>query len=79
MLPRWLDLGLIVIGIGALLTFIGFLFGAAAIGSYGPTGGTYASYQGWLEGFFVLSGIGILLIIGGWLFRTVMALRRAGH
>jgi hypothetical protein len=64
-------------GIGALLTFIGFLLGAAAIGSYGPGGGTYASYQGWFEGFFVLSGLGILLIVGGWLFRVVMALRRA--
>jgi hypothetical protein len=79
MMPRWLDLGLIVMGVGALLTLIGFLFGAAALGSYGPNGGTYASYQGWFEGFFVLTGLGIFLIVGGWLFRVVMGLRRATH
>jgi len=66
-------------GIGVLLTFFGFIFGAAAISSLSPTGGSYSTYQGWYEGFFVVTALGILLIGGGWLFRTVMGLRKAGH
>jgi hypothetical protein len=76
--PPWLDIGIVVIGIGALLILIGFLFGDLAIGQL-PTSssaGSESNYQGDLETFFVLSGIGIFLTIGGWLFRVVTALRR---
>jgi hypothetical protein len=75
--PPWLDLGILLIGIGTLLIFIGFLFGDAAVTQYGP-GGSLSTYQGDMEAFFVLTGVGVLLTIGGWLFRVVMALRR-GH
>jgi hypothetical protein len=75
--PPWLDLGIFVIGIGALLIFIGFLFGDAAFSQYGP-GGPFSSFQRDMEAFFVLTGVGILLTIGGWLFRLVTTLRR-GH
>jgi hypothetical protein len=74
--PRWLDIGEIVIGIGALLTLIGFLCGAAAIGQQ-TSGGSLSAYRAWLEGFFVLAGIGIFLTVGGWLYRTVMAARQS--
>jgi hypothetical protein len=79
-LPAWLDIGIIVIGIGALLILIGFLFGDAAVSNLPTSGssGSATNYQGDLEAFFVVTGIGILLVIGGWLFRVVMALRR-GH
>jgi len=78
-MPPWLDIGILVIGIGTLLMFIGFLLGAAAIGQL-PTSssaGSTTNYEGDLEAFFVLTGIGILLTIGGWLFRVVMTLRRS--
>ena len=75
-MPAWLDLGLLVTGIGALLAFIGFLFGSAAVGQTG-TGGSFATYQGDLETFFVLTGFGLLLIVGGWIFRVVDATRKS--
>ncbi len=74
--PRWLDLGIFAIGIGALLIFIGFIFGDAAFTQYGP-GGSLTNFQGDMETFFVLTGVGLLLTIGGWLFRLVTTLRRA--
>jgi len=75
-LPRGIDIGLVVIGVGALLTLLGFLCGAAATGQLG-SGGTLSAYQAWLGSFFVLSGFGIFLTVGGWLFRTVMAGRQS--
>jgi hypothetical protein len=74
-LPKGVDLGIIVIGVGALLTLIGFLCGAGAVGQYG-SGGSVSAYQAWLGAFFVLTGIGIFLVVGGWVYRAVMAARR---
>jgi hypothetical protein len=74
-MPSWLDIGVIVIGIGALLIFIGFLFGYGAITNAGA-GGNTSNYQGDFEAFFVVTGFGILLTIGGWLYRVVMIARR---
>jgi heme/copper-type cytochrome/quinol oxidase subunit 2 len=67
---------MIVIGIGALLTLIGFLCGAAATGQL-TSGGSGTAYQAWLGAFFVLTGLGVFLTVGGWLLRTVMAARQA--
>ena len=71
-LPRGIDLSVIVIGIGALLTFVGFLCGAAAAGQIRVS---VSAYQSWLEGFFVITGVGLLLMAGGWLYRTVLQAR----
>ena len=71
-MPAWLDVGVLITGIGALLVFIGFLFGDAAVSSANSTN----TYQGDFEAFFVVTGFGILLIVGGWLYRTVMIARR---
>lgn len=73
--PAWLEIGVLVSGIGALLAFIGFLFGDAAISQTG-SGGNFTTYQGDLEAFFVLTGFGILLIVGGYLYRVVDAARK---
>ena len=77
--PKWpqgLDIGNFVIGIGALLTFIGFLFGDGfAINAFSNPPNTTNS-QGDLETFFVVTGFGILLIVGGWFWRVFMVARR---
>jgi hypothetical protein len=65
-IPSWISLGQIVTGIGAILIFIGFLFGYVAVSNLGST-----NYQNALELFFVLTGFGILLTIGGWLFDSI--------
>ncbi len=71
--PPWLDYGMLIIGIGALLMFIGFLFGAGAAGQ--TVNGTANTYQGDLEAFFTLNAFGILLVVGGWLYRVAMTAR----
>lgn len=77
-LPKWLDIGLIVIGVGTLLIFIGFICGFLAATQF-PTSssaGSLSNYDGDLQAFFLLTGFGILLTVGGWLFRVVMVARR---
>ena len=73
-IPSWISLGQVITGIGAILIFIGFIFGAVALSSI-PT--SVSNYQGDLETFFVLAGLGILLAIGGWLFDSVWPKYRA--
>jgi hypothetical protein len=68
-LPKGLDLGVIVVGVGALLTLLGFLCGAVGIGAVG------SAYQGWLEAFFVVTGVGVFLVIGGWVVHILMGAR----
>lgn len=69
-LPAWLDIGMILIGVGALLILVGFIFGDAASGQF--ANGTLATYQSDMEFFFVLSGVGIFLAIGGWMVHVIM-------
>lgn len=75
-LPPWLDVGLLVIGIGALLTFIGFLFGDGFAGAAFKSNPDISNAQSDLEAFFVITGLGILLIVGGWFWRVLMVARR---
>jgi len=69
-MPAWLDIGMIVMGVGGLLVLIGFLFGDAAAGQFGN--GTLSTFQSDLEFFFVLSGLGFLLVVAGWMLRIIM-------
>lgn len=74
-LPGWITFGQILVGIGAILIFIGFIFGALAASNIptsttGPSG-NLSSYQGDLEAFFVITGIGILIAFAGWGMHTV--------
>ena len=75
-MPPWLDIGLIVMGIGGLLTFIGFLFGVGFAGSIYQTNPNVNTAQGDLEAFFAVTGFGILVIVGGWMYRIIMTNRR---
>jgi len=64
-LPGWITLGQIVVGVGAIVIFIGFMFGALAASANG------SNYQNDLEAFFVLTGFGILVAMGGWGFHAI--------
>lgn len=59
-----LDLGVIITGLGAILALVGFILGAEGIAQL--NGGTASAYQSYLEGFFVVTGIGLFLVVGGW-------------
>jgi len=74
-LPKWISLGQVIIALGTLLVFIGFIFGYLGMTNWptsttGPSG-NLANFAGDLETFFILTGIGLLLVIGGWLMDSV--------
>jgi len=62
----WISIGQIVSGVGAILIFVGFLFGYFWVSSTG------SNNQGDLEAFFILTGFGILVVIGGWLAHSIL-------
>ena len=73
-MPGWITLGQVIVGVGALLIFIGFIFGALAasnIGTSASNQGNIQNYVNDLEAFFVLTGIGILIAMGGWGFHSI--------
>jgi hypothetical protein len=67
-IPSWLTLGQLVVGIGAILIFIGFMLGALSASNL-PTAnsaGNESTYQADQVAFFVITGIGILVAFAGW-------------
>ena len=78
-LPNWITLGQVVVGIGAILIFIGFILGALGMSNLptSATSGNISTYQADLEAFYVITGLGILLAFGGWGLHTVWPKFRA--
>jgi len=72
-LPGWITFGQVLVGIGAILIFIGFIFGGLAASNIptSATNGSVSNYAGDLEAFFVITGIGILIAFAGWGMHTV--------
>ena len=73
-LPSWITLGQIFVAIGAILIFIGFIFGALAASNLGTSStnlGNASNVQADYEAFFVITGIGILIAMGGWGFHSI--------
>jgi hypothetical protein len=72
-LPGWITLGQVVVGVGAIIIFLGFIFGALALTNW-PTASNQGSFQNYandMEVFFVLTGLGILLSMAGWGFHSI--------
>jgi hypothetical protein len=71
--PSWITLGQIISGIGGLLMFIGFIFGYLAVTNFQTSSGSgnINNFDGDLEGFFMITGFGVLLLVGGWLMHSV--------
>ncbi len=73
-LPGWITLGQVVVGVGAIIIFIGFIFGGLAasnIGTSATNQGNLGNYVNDLEAFFVLTGLGILIAMAGWGFHSI--------
>ncbi len=73
-LPGWITLGQVVVGVGAIIIFIGFIFGALAAGSIGTSAtnqGNLQNYVNDLGAFFILTGLGILIAMAGWGFHSI--------
>jgi hypothetical protein len=73
-LPKWITLGQVIVGIGAIIIFIGFIFGglaASSIGTSATNQGNIQNYANDLEAFFVLTGLGILIAMAGWGFHSI--------
>ncbi len=67
----WDLLSLLIILVGAILILVGFLYGDAYANQLGA-GGSLSTAQSDIEAFFVASGIGIFLVILGWLCRAML-------
>ena len=73
-MPNWITLGQIIVGVGAIIIFIGFIFGALAasnIGTSATNQGNVQNYVNDLEAFFVVTGLGILISMAGWGFHSI--------
>jgi len=68
----WDLMGFLVILIGGILILVGFLLGDAAVAALGGSPPSPTTYQNDLEGFFIWSGLGIFLVILGWLLRGMV-------
>lgn len=63
-LPAWLDLGMLVIGLGALLVAIGFFLFTAGVGNTNPSG--------FYQGYGVLVGVGVIVATLGWFLHKML-------
>jgi len=73
-LPGWITLGQVIVGVGAIIIFLGFIFGGLAasnIGTSATNQGNLGNYVNDLEAFFVLTGLGILIAMAGWGFHSI--------
>jgi hypothetical protein len=68
----WDLIGLLIILIGAVLILVGFLFGDAAVSAEYGSGASQSTFQSDLEAFFVWAGVGIFLVILGWICRVML-------
>lgn len=78
----WDLMGFLIILIGGILILVGFLLGEAAVAALGGSPPDPTTYKNDLEGFFTWSGLGIFLVVLGWLLRVMvfpmMAARKGG-
>jgi hypothetical protein len=73
-LPGWITLGKVIVGVGAIIIFVGFIFGGLAasnIGTSATNQGNAQNYVNDFEAFFVLTGVGILIAMAGWGFHSI--------
>lgn len=82
-MPPWMNLwdliGMVIIFVGAIVILIGFLDGNAYANCLSPGSGCSASgAAGDIEGFFTWAGVGIFLVVLGWLFRVFVGMWRSG-
>jgi len=81
MLPAWLTFGAILVLVGGVLIFAGFLVDLIGTAAYvGSTTGSASNYAASLETFDALVGVGILVAVLGWIFHQAGVHRRmTGH
>jgi hypothetical protein len=68
----WDLIGFVIILVGAILILAGFLLGEAAVAALGSSPPNPSTYQNDLEGFFTWAGVGIFLVVLGWLLKVML-------
>jgi len=71
-IPAWLDFGILIAFIGAILVLVGFLYGNAAYVAESQTNPSASTIAGDFEAFFIWTGVGIFLIVLGWIVHTML-------
>jgi hypothetical protein len=79
MLPPWLTFGAILILVGGILIFAGFLVDLIGTAAYFGSAGSASNYAASLETYDALVGVGILVAVLGWIFHQAGVHRRMGH
>lgn len=80
MLPPWLTFGAILILVGGVLIFAGFLVDLIGTAAYvGSTTASASNYAASIETYDALVGVGILVAVLGWIFHQAGVHRRMGH
>ncbi len=81
LLPPWLTFGAILILVGALLFFAGYLVDLIGTASYfnSTAANAAANYAGSMETADALIGVGVLIAALGWIFHQMSVHRRSGH
>ncbi|MGI0130221.1 MAG: hypothetical protein ACREDE_02465 [Thermoplasmata archaeon] len=80
MLPAWLTFGTVLVLVGGVLVLIGFLVSLIA-NATATSGAANAvqTYYNEMAVFDALVGVGIFLVVLGWLFHQMSVHRRSGH
>jgi hypothetical protein len=81
LLPPWLTFGSILILVGGVLIFAGFLVDLIGTASYFTSTAANAgsNYAASLEAYDALVGVGVLVLVLGWVFHQMGVHRRTGH
>jgi hypothetical protein len=81
MLPPWLTFGSLLILVGGVLIMVGFIIDLVGTAAYAGSSATnaYQSYANSMEAYDALVGVGILIVVLGWLFHQMTIYRRPGR
>lgn len=81
MLPAWLTFGSILVLVGGVLIMVGFIIDLVGTAAYAgsTSANAFQSYANSMEAYDALVGVGIFVVILGWLFHLMGVHRRAGH
>ncbi|MGI0071339.1 MAG: hypothetical protein ACRECT_04635 [Thermoplasmata archaeon] len=79
-LPAWLTFGGILVLLGGALVLIGFIVSLVGWATYAnsASANAFTSYAASMEAFDALVGVGIFLVVLGWLFHQMSQHRRSG-
>lgn len=80
-MPAWLTFGSILVLVGGVLIMVGFIIDLIGIAAYAGSTATnaFSSYAVSIEAYDALVGVGILVVVLGWIFHQMSRHRHLGR